>query len=238
MSFLSNADHNGPAYTPDALFHLQQERLSNTLSPPNEGASTLGTNIVNPKTGKPNPDRTKIFDVALETRKFEIGLFWQRALFFWGFIASAFVAYAAIWRLETVPIEIRTLVAAFGLVCSVAWTFANRGSKYWQGAWEAKLETFEEEVLGIKLFQEPVSPRKNEIHFWGVWSDAWHFSVSKLAIALSDFTVLVWAVLLAYSVPGFSALPAALPAYLIAGFALAYVGAMVALTRSRNRKQS
>jgi len=27
----------------------------------------------------------KYFDVAADVRKFEIGLFWQRSLFFWGF---------------------------------------------------------------------------------------------------------------------------------------------------------
>lgn len=38
----------------------------------------------------------KIFETAADVRKFEIGLFWQRSLFFWGLIAATFLAYANI----------------------------------------------------------------------------------------------------------------------------------------------
>jgi hypothetical protein len=80
-------------------------------------------------------------------------------------------------------------LACFGSVCSFAWTLQNRGSKYWQEAWEQKVESVEEAVLGALLFSnhEPLQPKG----FWG----AGNFSVTKLAIAMSDFTVLVWIVL-------------------------------------------
>jgi hypothetical protein len=57
-------------------------------------------------------------------------------------------------------------------------------------------------VLGVDLFanREPIQ-RKG---FWGAQT----FSVSRLAIALSDFTVLVWIALALKSFP-FLALPAA-----------------------------
>ncbi len=41
-------------------------------------------------------DKVKILEMAVDVRKFEIGLFWQRSLFFWGFIAATFLAYANI----------------------------------------------------------------------------------------------------------------------------------------------
>jgi hypothetical protein len=136
----------------------------------------------------------KVLDVAIEIRKFEISLFWQRALFFWGFIAAAFVAYAA---LKDSDASLRFSVGCFGMVCSVAWTLANRGSKYWQEAWEQKVAAAQGAVLGQPLFSksEPVE-RKGTI-----WN-ARRFSVTKLTMALSDFSVCIWIFLAARVSPG------------------------------------
>jgi hypothetical protein len=128
------------------------------------------------------------FEIAADVRKFEIGLFWQRSLFFWGFLSAAFVAYGVLNA--TSDAGARLAVACFGLVCSVAWTLLNRGSKYWQEAWEQKTDRKEIDVLGEKLFAriEPVKPK-----FWVLRGR--RYSVSKLLIALSDFVVLIWAYL-------------------------------------------
>jgi hypothetical protein len=131
----------------------------------------------------------KSFDTANDIRKFEIGLFWQRSLFFWGFIGAAFVAFAAIQKDQVSNAGI--LVACFGLVCSVAWSLLNRGSKYWQEFWEEQIELLEEEVLERKLFG-----KEGEVQDKGWWLSAKRYSVSKLAIALSDFTSLVWLALI------------------------------------------
>lgn len=77
------------------------------------------------------------FEVAFQTRQFEIELFWKRALFFWGFIVAAF---AAIGVLKEQQPTLSLLVSGFGFVCSFAWTLVNRGSKYWQEQWETKVE--------------------------------------------------------------------------------------------------
>jgi hypothetical protein len=137
--------------------------------------------------------RKEILKYASEIRKFEIERFWQRSLFFWGFIGASFVAYAALYekRQDLLPL----LIACFGFVCSVAWTMQNRGSKYWQEAWEQKVHVVEDDVLGAALFsnREPLLEK-------GPWG-AREFSVSKLAIALSDFTVFVWGVLVVKAFP-------------------------------------
>lgn len=142
--------------------------------------------------------RERILHYAADVRKFEIERFWQRSLFFWGFIGAAFVAYAGLYpkKEERLPL----LIACFGVVCSLAWTLQNRGSKYWQEAWEQKVETIEECVLGTRLFsnKEPVK----EVGHWRAAA----FSVSRLAIALSDFTALIWACMLIAAFPC-SALP-------------------------------
>lgn len=125
------------------------------------------------------------FTYAIETRRFEIERFWQRSLFFWGFVAASFVAYSA--QKEDFS---RFIVTCFGLLVSVAWTTQNRGAKYWQEAWEQKVRVLERDVLGTMLFTN-----KEKVEAKG-WFGASRFSVSKITIILSDFTVLAWALLL------------------------------------------
>lgn len=129
------------------------------------------------------------FDKSVNTRALEIELFWKRSLFFWGFIASAFIGYAA---LRKVGSDLSIVIGCFGMVCSAAWSLVNRGSKYWQENWEQKVEKIEQGVTGpLFKIQEPVQKK-------GVWLSARRYSVSKLAIALSDFTFLIWASIVSY----------------------------------------
>jgi hypothetical protein len=130
-------------------------------------------------------DYRKILDFAADVRKFEIGLFWQRSLFFWGLIAASFIAYA---NLKDADADIRFAVICVGFIFSLGWTLVNRGSKYWQEAWEQKVERFERDVLDYPLFSrhEPIETKK-----FFLWR-AREYSVSKIAIALSDFTLGIW----------------------------------------------
>lgn len=126
----------------------------------------------------------KAYETAVETRKLEIELFWSRSLFFWGFIASAFVAYATLRQYSS---DISVVVACFGFVCSIAWSLVNRGGKFWQESWEIKVERIEPFVTGAMFAQlEKVQTHKN------FWLRGRRFSVSKLAIALSDYTIILW----------------------------------------------
>ncbi|MEG6509265.1 hypothetical protein V6C03_09805 [Methyloligella sp. 2.7D] len=177
--------------------------------------------------------KEKILEIAADTRKFEIDLFWKRSLFFWGFIAAAFLAYGALGSRPQDDAVLLLTISSFGFVCSVAWTLANRGSKYWQMAWEAKLETYED-VLVKGLFTEAITPREDDAHWWGVLSRKSHYSVSRLAIALSDFTVLIWIILGARALPGIE-WPHIHAAILIPIGALLYAVGMVIGSRSRNR---
>lgn len=132
--------------------------------------------------------KREILKLASETRRFEIERFWARSVFFWGFIAAAFVSYA---QLDSKPQseDLRFLVACFGVVCSLAWTLLNRGGKYWQEAWETKVKVVEVQVLGAALFSN-IEPLRSS----GFWGPA-KYSVSRLTIALSDFTTVVWVML-------------------------------------------
>lgn len=126
----------------------------------------------------------KAFDIAHDNRKLEIQLFWQRSLFFWGFVAAALVGYlAAIKDASLVAI----IFALFGLVCSIVWSQGNRGSKYWQEYWENKVNILQHHTTGNIFYdRKPKNPK-----FWDVFAGR-RISVSKLTMALSDFTVFLW----------------------------------------------
>ncbi|MFZ3323723.1 MAG: hypothetical protein WA190_15225 [Usitatibacter sp.] len=129
--------------------------------------------------------KQKRFDVAVASRNFEIDLFWKRSLFFWGFISAAFIGFATARASEAS--EVSVALATFGAICSAAWTLVNRGSKYWQEAWEQKVERSELQYLGAALFAAE-EDRLDK----GVWLSARKYSVTKLAIALSDYIFLLW----------------------------------------------
>jgi hypothetical protein len=133
-----------------------------------------------------NPD-TESFRAAFQTRQFEIDLFWKRSLFFWGFIAAAFVAIGTLK--DAFPV-LSLLVSGFGMVCSLTWTLVNRGSKYWQEQWESKIEKFEGQVTGPLFTTREPSQQK------GWWLSGRQYSVSKITIAVSDYVTLVWVCIL------------------------------------------
>ena len=133
------------------------------------------------------------YDAAIRAREFEIDLFWKRALFFWGFLAAAFVALAATHGKSP---RLAVVVASFGAVCAWTWTLANRGSKFWYESWEKKLQTAEPPITG-PFFAQIETPKHE-----GWWLSARRYSVSRLAIGLSDFTLFVWIVILGREVIG------------------------------------
>lgn len=129
----------------------------------------------------------KAFDVAHDNRKLEIQLFWQRSLFFWGFVAAALVGYGAAYNAKS---DLQLLFALFGLVCSVVWSAGNRGSKYWQEYWENKVNLLQHYVTGNIFYdRKPSAPDLFDVFA------ARRTSVSKLTMALSDYAVFLWLVL-------------------------------------------
>ncbi len=133
----------------------------------------------------------KKYEVALATRNFEIELFWKRSLFFWGFISASFVGYASLIKDNE---SLAVLIACFGFVCSVAWGLVNRGSKYWQENWETIVADIEDEVTGSLFKERGVNEKKSG------WLSSRKFSVSRVTIALSDFTILIWLSLMSYHI--------------------------------------
>ena len=133
----------------------------------------------------------KAFDTAHQNRLFEVDLFWKRALFFWGFIAATFVGYVTINKQLS---NLSIIISVFGFVCSFAWTLANRGSKYWQEYWERKVENLETEIVGELFIDDKPFTDGNK------WLSGRKFSVSKLAIAISDYLVFLWLCIALYEI--------------------------------------
>ncbi|WP_258186289.1 RipA family octameric membrane protein [Vibrio splendidus] len=80
------------------------------------------------------------------------------------------------------------LIACFGFICSLCWSLVNRGSKYWQEHWERKVTDFEENLGSLELFR--AEDKRDDSK--SCWLGARKYSVSRIAIALSDFSILLW----------------------------------------------
>jgi hypothetical protein len=141
----------------------------------------------------------KALEIALDIRKFEISLYWQRAAYFWTFIAFAFGGYFAILStdLDALPDKrfIAFMIACVGLVFNWAWCLVNKGSKYWQENWENHVYMLEDDVVGplfkTRLERPPGAPFVERI----VTGPA-SFSVSKINQWVSCFTFCIWIALI------------------------------------------
>ncbi len=91
---------------------------------------------------------TSAYNFAVETRKLEIELFWQRSNLFWGFVAASFTGYFALLALTDKKPELITLITILGWFVSIVWYLVCRGSKYWQENWEMHIDLLEDEISG------------------------------------------------------------------------------------------
>ncbi|GHY52687.1 membrane protein [Vibrio cholerae] len=86
------------------------------------------------------------YKIALETRNFEINLFWQRSNYFLVLNATLALGF---FKLDSEQ-EYALLLAFFGLLASFLWYRVNLGSKYWQSRWENRLK-IREKLLSSDL---------------------------------------------------------------------------------------
>ena len=143
----------------------------------------------------------KALECALEIRKFEIGLYWERAKYFWALIASSFAGYFALRSAKfDDPNEkafVVLIVACVGFVASVAWFYVNRGSKYWQENWENHVSMLEDSIMG-PLYKTTLSrPTDNKYSAMSKFiSGPLPMSVSKINQIVSLFVICIWLILI------------------------------------------
>lgn len=140
----------------------------------------------------------ELIQIAMETRKFEIELYWKRANYFWLFVSICFTAYYVTSK-PNVHKECENLIAAvLGYVLSFCWYFANRGSKYWQENWEQHIAVLTYEY-GAPIF-ELLKSNKNK---WINLMKSYPYSVSRINQILNIVVIVAWGFLLYFSLHRF-----------------------------------
>jgi hypothetical protein len=150
--------------------------------------------------------KLEIYRTALETRNFEIKLFWQRSNYF--LVLNTAIAVGFFSRDERDGYTF--LLSVVGVVAACLWVGVTLGSKYWQVRWEQRLEDIEDALPGNwELFFADEKRREKDVrkgldyenseNGWLIrrYND-WVLkkpSVSKLMTLLSVFFALLWAVL-------------------------------------------
>jgi Ca2+/Na+ antiporter len=146
-------------------------------------------------------DKLAAYKTALETRNFEIQLFWQRSNYFLVLSTAIGTGFFVIDGRAY-----RILLGMFGIIVSWLWLLVNFGSKFWQSRWEKQLEIVERELPQFHGFFDQKGTQLREIvkesldrdHKWwryDRWS--WYWAVEKrpsvsLMMTYLAFTFLVF----------------------------------------------
>jgi hypothetical protein len=146
-----------------------------------------------PIAGTADDPASRRLEKILDIRKFEIGLYWKRATYFWTFIAATLAGYGLTVTAKDANqeniVRFQFLIICFGLVFSFAWYLVNKGSKFWQENWEKHLDMTEDNVIG-PLYKTTIS-KDTYSSFW-VPTKAYAASVSKINQILSLFVFTIW----------------------------------------------
>jgi hypothetical protein len=165
------------------------------------------------KPGDTKTRQERALDYALDIRKFEIGLYWKRAGYFWTFIAAALAGFIVVQRDGGDQGEFLAVVlGCIGFVFSLAWYCVNKGSKHWQENWENHVDLLEDAIIG-PLYKVVTKRPEIEKAWWhpkGIWqiirlgiAGPFPFSVSKINQIVSLFVIALWVVLVFHALPPF-----------------------------------
>lgn len=129
---------------------------------------------------KSSDEKQKIFDLAWDSRKFEIELLWKRAGYFWAFQALALAGFVSIISIDNQSLhysEIEFYITCIGFTTAFAWHLINKGSKSWQRHWEKIIDVIEDDIIG-ELYKTSTTLKT--------------FSVSKINILISQYFTIFW----------------------------------------------
>ncbi len=147
----------------------------------------------------------KALEKALDTRKFEISLYWERAKYFWTFIAAALASFAIALRFQDHnenPLVL-LIICCLGIIFSFAWFLVNKGSKRWQENWENHVSMLEDETIGplfkTILARNPIEESKGQ-KLKSFLIGPGEYSVSKINQIVSIYVFVIWIFLLIYVV--------------------------------------
>ncbi len=106
------------------------------------------------------PSTFDLYKVALETRNFEIELFWKRSNYFLVLNTAIAVGFFNFNGNGSGGFFLNSFLCIFGLLVSLLWFRINLGSKYWQVKWEEELKKIEKSIksnpslpsIGLDMF--------------------------------------------------------------------------------------
>lgn len=152
--------------------------------------------------------RERAFEFANDCRNNEIDRFWSRGTYFWGFIATSFAAYMAVFNASLpndeggikIAVTLKAIlemsftskVALFILsfICFIfclSWLLIHKGSKYWQENWETHIYYLEKEYMGEIYWTYLDTDNKNRFKKWNIFSvKPYNFSVTKISTLCSN----------------------------------------------------
>lgn len=140
-------------------------------------------------------EKKEVIKIILDTRKFEIELYWKRSTYYWTLIGAIFVGYFTTYAHfddEPRKLEILYFLNCLGLLFSVGWYFVNRGSKFWQMNWEKHAEALETDIIGplfkMTISDKEYSSNKKLINLFAPFP----FSVSKINQILNLVVIVFW----------------------------------------------
>ena len=146
--------------------------------------------------------RALALEHALEIRKFEIELYWQRATYFWTFIAASLAGYGAVQTVSgPAKADPSVTLTCLGLVFAFGWYFANRGSKQWQENWENQVDLLSDKGPGplYRMVVRRLEPKSVGEIVTRALTGPGNFSVTKINQILSVYVIVLFAALLGYS---------------------------------------
>ena len=111
---------------------------------------------------------TSILYIAWQNWRTEIQTYWQRALYFFGFISIVGAGYIKIkmdtaGTVSSLPLLLSMLLTMLAFI----WYLSNRGSKFWQNNWEKHIMTLESD--NYKLMSEVLQRSKNNSKLLGAY---------------------------------------------------------------------
>lgn len=154
--------------------------------------------VENPAKGTESDRRFEAYKKAHEIRQFEIGLFWQRATYYWAFILAAFTAHFALvgllfsgekdfsipelYNLPGLSLFALSITSFFCYFFSQCWVLMNKGSKFWQKNWEEHIDELGQEFSG-DLYKTILNTNSKECFSSCIFSlKAYDYSVSKITM--------------------------------------------------------
>jgi|GEM_PF-676302 len=175
------------------------------LDPPIKDGKNDGSKVFccdeNPAKGTESDRRYEAYRKAHEIRQFEIGLFWQRATYYWAFILAAFTAHFALlgllfsgekdfsipelYNLPGLSLFALSITSFFCYFFSLCWVLMNKGSKFWQNNWEGHIDELEQEFSG-DLYKTILNTKNNnDFNILPFVPNAYDYSVSKITMLTS-----------------------------------------------------